>query len=91
MYRAKNKSSFFAIHQAITKFSEFDIEFHIKLIEETIEYVYRYLIEKISLSEYHHLYFKMLHFYHKLNIIIYVNELPEKYYNNYERVNKPDL
>jgi hypothetical protein len=29
MYRAKNKSSFFAIHQAITKFSEFDIEFHI--------------------------------------------------------------
>lgn len=29
MYRAKNKIAFFAIHQAITKFSEFDIEFHI--------------------------------------------------------------
>jgi hypothetical protein len=29
MYRAKNKISFFAMHQAITRFSEFDIEFHI--------------------------------------------------------------
>ena len=29
MYRAKNKLSFFAIHQALTKLSEFDIEFHI--------------------------------------------------------------
>jgi lysozyme family protein len=29
MYRAKNKSSFFAIHQALTRLSEFDIEFHI--------------------------------------------------------------
>ena len=29
MYRAKNKSSFFAIHQAITRLFEFDIEFHI--------------------------------------------------------------
>ncbi len=29
MYRAKNKSSFFAIHQAITRLDEFDIEFHI--------------------------------------------------------------
>jgi hypothetical protein len=29
MYRAKNKTSFFAIHQALTKLSEFDIEFHI--------------------------------------------------------------
>jgi hypothetical protein len=29
MYRAKNKVAFFAIHQALTRFSEFDIEFHI--------------------------------------------------------------
>lgn len=29
MYRAKNKSAFFAIHQALTKLSEFDLEFHI--------------------------------------------------------------
>ena len=29
MYRAKNKTSFFAIHQAITRLDEFDIEFHI--------------------------------------------------------------
>lgn len=29
MYRAKNKSSFFAIHQALTRLNEFDIEFHI--------------------------------------------------------------
>jgi FkbM family methyltransferase len=29
MYRAKNKSAFFAIHQALHKLSEFEIEFHI--------------------------------------------------------------
>jgi hypothetical protein len=29
MYRAKNKSAFFAMHQALTRLSEFDIEFHI--------------------------------------------------------------
>lgn len=29
MYRAKNKTAFFAIHQALTKLHEFDIEFHI--------------------------------------------------------------
>ena len=29
MYRAKNKVSFFALHQALTRFSELDLEFHI--------------------------------------------------------------
>lgn len=29
MYRAKNKTAFFAIHQALTRLSEFDINFHI--------------------------------------------------------------
>ena len=29
MYRAKNKAAFFAIHQALDKLPEFDIEFHI--------------------------------------------------------------
>ena len=29
MYRAKNKTAFFAIHQAITRLPEFDIDFHI--------------------------------------------------------------
>lgn len=29
MYRAKNKAAFFAIHQALNKLPEFDIEFHI--------------------------------------------------------------
>ena len=29
MYRAKNKTAFFALHQAITRFYEFDLKFHI--------------------------------------------------------------
>lgn len=29
MYRAKNKTAFFALHQAITRFHEFDLKFHI--------------------------------------------------------------
>lgn len=36
MYRAKNKIAFFAIHQALTRLSEFNIEFHI--IWDDIEY-----------------------------------------------------
>lgn len=36
MYRSKNKLAFFAIHQALTKFNEFDIEFHI--LWDDIEY-----------------------------------------------------
>lgn len=37
MYRAKNKASFFAIHQALNKLSEFDIEFHILWDDESYE------------------------------------------------------
>jgi len=37
MYRAKNKSAFFAMHQAINKLPEFDIEFHILWDDETYQ------------------------------------------------------
>lgn len=37
MYRAKNKTAFFAIHQAINKLPEFDIEFHIIWDDEAYE------------------------------------------------------
>lgn len=36
MYRAKNKTAFFALHQALTRLPEFDIEFHI--IWDDLEY-----------------------------------------------------
>lgn len=35
MYRAKNKYAFFAMHQAMTRLSEFDLEFHILWDDET--------------------------------------------------------
>lgn len=49
MYRAKNKSSFFAIHQAVNRLEEFDIEFHI--LWDDINYIDEWT-DKINNSDY---------------------------------------
>lgn len=48
MYRAKNKTAFFAIHQALTKFHMFDIEFHI--LWDDIEHIDEWS-EKINILD----------------------------------------
>lgn len=62
----------------------YNTEFHIKLIEESISYVFNILVMDRERTEYHEFYFKMLHFYSKIDIIIYANMLPTKYLNLYE-------
>ncbi len=62
----------------------FNKEFHIKLIEESISYVFNIFVMSREKTEYHEFYFKMVYFYSKMDIIIYADMLPEKYENVYE-------
>lgn len=59
-------------------------DFHHRLLEDCIDYVFRVLTHTVTKSEYHELYFKMLHFYSKLDLIIYANALPLEYANMYQ-------
>lgn len=62
----------------------YSIDFHIKFIEEAIGYVFNLLTGKIGRSEYHYFYFKMLHFYKQIELIIYASELPTEYFAMYK-------
>lgn len=62
----------------------YSIDFHIKFIEEAIAYAFNLLTGKDIRSEYHYFYFKMLHFYKQLELIMYASELPDSYFDNYK-------
>jgi hypothetical protein len=63
----------------------FGVQFHIKLIEEAIEYIFNILTKKDTRGEFHNFYFKIIHFYSKLDLIIYANNLPEKFNEIYDK------
>jgi hypothetical protein len=68
----------------------YGIDFHIRLIEEAISYIFNILTTKDIKSEYHDFYFKIIHFYNKIDIIIYADTLVEPYVNLYQKyINKP--
>lgn len=53
---------------------EFQYEFHLKFLEETIQYVFRILTHvKEKRSEFHDFYFKMLYYYSMLDLVIFAN------------------
>lgn len=53
--------------------------FHRRLIEESIGYIFNVLTGQSERSEYHELYFKMVNFYSKIDLIIYANNIaPEQ-------------
>lgn len=53
--------------------------FHERLIEESITYIFNILTLNGDRSEYHELYFKMVNFYSKIDLIIYANAVPSEY------------
>ncbi|MEM3062017.1 MAG: helicase-related protein [Nitrososphaerota archaeon] len=64
----------------------YDLEFHTKLIEDSIKYAFLVMInEEMPFSELHDFYFKMLYFYDRLDLIIFADHLPEemKLYEEY--------
>ncbi len=59
-------------------------DFHQRFIEESIMYVFQKFIGMNIHSEYQEFYFKMLHFYWQLGIILYADGLPPKYAKLYD-------
>jgi Helicase conserved C-terminal domain len=56
----------------------YNIDFHIRLVEDSIKYVFNiYTIKNMPFSELHTFYFKMLYFYDRLEMIIFADELED--------------
>jgi hypothetical protein len=63
----------------------YGLEFHMRLLEESISYVFNILTHKNkNKSEYHEFYFKLIFFYNKLDVVLYANMLDEKHAKLYE-------
>jgi len=68
-------------------FSEiYNLEFHQRLIEDTIIYVFYVMINKdMSFSEMHEFYFQLLYLYYRLNLVIFAADVKNtNYYKFYE-------
>jgi len=63
----------------------YGIGFHERLIEDSIAYIFNLLVGNIEKTEYHILYFKMVNFYSKIDLIIYANVVPEEYLKYYSQ------
>ena len=64
---------------------EYDSDFHINFIEETINYISLVLVKHKPKSSYHDFYIKMLYFYNKFNIILFANKLDKETNKIYEK------
>lgn len=64
------------INKLLHIISEFDYKFHLKMIEEIIEYFFNlYTNNNYTIHIYHDFYLKLLYFYNKFNIIIFANKM----------------
>lgn len=60
-------------------------DFHIHLIKDAISYIFDIYTRRSTQSEYHEFYFKIIHFYTRIDMVIYAKNLPEKYSVNYDK------
>lgn len=74
------------VNQLMVTSEGYDINFHTRFIQEAIAYVFGILTEPSrAQSELHDLYFKMLYFYDKLELVIFANHLADtEYYSLYK-------
>lgn len=64
------------INKLIHIISEYDFKFHLKMIEEIIEYFFNlYTNNDYNIHIHHDFYLKLLYFYNKFNIIIFANKM----------------
>lgn len=62
----------------------YGLDFHVRLIEESIRYAFNVLVNtEIKFSELHEFYFKMLYYYTRLDLILFANNLIELGMDNY--------
>lgn len=84
-YKFYNQYKDYKIEELPISTEVYDIDFHSKLIEDCIRYIFNILTNAdFKFSELHEFYFKMLYFYDKLDLIIFANiiennDILEKY------------
>jgi hypothetical protein len=77
----------------------YGLEFHSKLVEDAVRYVFNVLTNsRMSYSELHDFYFKVLYFYDKLDMVLFANHLEDtqmiKMYSPYitkSQIKVPDI
>ena len=74
-----NKYSYVKIDKMFNIIVEYDLDFHLKMIEEIIEYFFNlYTNSEYPRNVNHSLYINLLYFYNKMNIIIFANNLDKE-------------
>ena len=84
-YRKYHKSP---IQEIPTSIEIFGVDFHIRLVQDAIKYMFLVLTNPdMPFSELHNFYFKMLYFYDKLDLILFAQDVDnsplKKLYSNY--------
>jgi len=81
-----NKWSNISIENMENAICEYGATFHIKLLEECIEYVFNaWTSPDIIKSDNHNFYFKMLYYYDLLQLVIWAYTCKPKIFNNYTK------
>lgn len=71
-----NKYKDVPIDELPTGIEVYGIDFHVKLVEDSIRYVFNIMTNPyMPYSELHEFYFKMLYFYDKLDLLLFANHL----------------
>jgi len=75
-----------SISQLIVSTETYDMSFHVRFMQEAIQYAFTSLTQpNTPMSEFHELYFKMLYFYDKLELVVFANHLVDTdYYSWYK-------
>lgn len=87
-YNFYNKYRDYKITELPTSFEIYDLNFHVKLCEDCIAYVFNILTNpEMPTSEIHNFYLKMLYFYDTLGVLMFADNLVDtnyfKYYTKY--------
>lgn len=88
----RNKWQFVPLKKMERIVCEYGVDFHIKFIEEAIQYVFHIWVDpNMKKSDYHSFYFKMIYFYDLVGLIIWANTLKASMipkYKKYYTMNK---
>lgn len=77
-YKFYNQFRSYTVEELPTSVEVYDVDFHSKLIEDSIKYAFSILTNStLVFSELHEFYFKMLYFYDRLDLILFANHLED--------------
>ena len=89
--RFKHKYQNKSIDQLGEAVCDFGLEFHVKFIEDCIEYIFNIWTQPSKTkSEHHEFYFKMLYYYDVIGVVIWAQTIPQKMKSMYDKYVLPD-